>query len=287
VLIEARSESRRAGVGSGWVLDSGRGLVVTAAHVVDQGQTFFVRTDGRPMAARVVAAAPCEDLAVLQVRGLTAHALTLHAARQGETVLAFGFPESAEPGEPPSSTRGVVSAAQTAFRDPAADVPPYPAAIRTDTALDPGFSGGPLVDLDGRVVGVNAAARTRGADGRPLQAANYAVAAERARRVLAVLRGGRSLAWAGITFGYPRAGDLAARRLPSGLWVRGAVPGTGADRAGLTDRGELLVGVNGRPVGETLSGWCKAAAGIRSGRAATLQLVRAEGKRRTVRVRFD
>jgi S1-C subfamily serine protease len=181
----------------------------------------------------------------------------------------------------------VVSAAHTAFRDPAADVPPYPAAIRTDSALDPGFSGGPLVDLSGRVVGVNAAARTRGADGRPLQAANYAVSAERARRVLAVLRGGRSLAWAGITFGYPPVGDLAARSLPPGLWVQGAVPGTGADRAGLRDRGELLVAVNGRPVGETLSGWCRATAGIRSGQTAKLQLVRVDDVRRTVSVRFD
>jgi putative serine protease PepD len=287
VLIEARSQGHRAGAGSGWVLDVERGLVVTAAHVIDQGQVFFAGTDGRNTAARVVAVAPCEDLAVLEVPGVRGRALTLHDAQQGETVLAFGFPETAAPGEPPSSTRGVVSAAQTAFRDPAADVPAYPAAIRTDTALDPGFSGGPLVDLDGRVVGVNAAARTRGADGRPLQAANYAVAAGRARRVLDVLRRGRSLAWAGITFGYPPAGDLAARLLPSGLWVQGAVPHTGADRAGLSDRGELLVAVNGHPVGETLSGWCRAAAGIRSGQTARLQLVRADGAKRTVRVRFD
>jgi serine protease Do len=231
--------------------------------------------------------APCEDLAVLEVPGgLSGRALTLHDAQQGETVLAFGFPETAEPGEPPSSTRGVVSAAKTAFRDPAADVPPYPAAMRTDTALDPGFSGGPLVDLDGRVVGVNAAARTRGADGRLLQAANYAVAAGRAGRVLDVLRRGHSLAWAGITFGYPPVGDLAARGLPSGLWVQGAVPRTGADRAGLSDRGELLVAVNGRPVGETMSGWCRATAGIRSGQTAKLQLVRADDTSRTVSVRF-
>ena len=96
-------------------------------------------------------------------------------------MLAFGFPQSATAGEPASSTRGVVSAAHTAFGDPGADVPAYPDAIRTDTALDPGFSGGPLVDLDGRVVGINAAARTVGADDRPLQGANYAVATSRAR----------------------------------------------------------------------------------------------------------
>ena len=125
-------------------------------------------------------------------------------------MLAFGFPAGSSPGEDASSTRGVVSAASTFFRDPAPDVPFYPEAIRTDTALDPGFSGGPLVDLDRNVIGVNAAARATGDDGRPLQGANYAIAADRARRVLDDLRRGRSRAWIGANFGYPTREELAA-----------------------------------------------------------------------------
>jgi putative serine protease PepD len=223
VRIEVRSAGIRSGLGSGWVLDGSRGLLVTAAHVVNRGQRFFV---GDAEAA-VVGVAPCEDLAVLRVPGdLDERSLRLGDAEQGETVLAFGFPEAAQEGEPASSTRGVVSAAHTAFRDPAADVPAYRDAIRTDTALDPGFSGGPLVDLDGRVVGINAAARTTDGGERPLQGANYAVAAARARPVLDTLRAGRSIGWTGATLGYPPARELAGRGLPPGLWVQGVVPGT-------------------------------------------------------------
>jgi serine protease Do len=201
-------------------------------------------------------------------------------------VLAFGFPEEAPPSEPASSTRGVVSAPRTEFRDPAPDVPPYRAAIRTDTALDPGFSGGPLVDLDGQVIGVNVAARTSGADGRPLQGANFAVAADRVSAVVARLERGRSRAWIGASFGYPTVDQLAERNLPPGLFVLGAVPGTGADEAGLGGGGELIAAVDGRPLDGTLSGWCSATQGVESGGTAALEVVDSDGGRRTVEVRF-
>jgi serine protease Do len=281
--IEARNGGIRSGLGSGWVLDHGAGTLVTAAHVVNRGERFFVGDSE----AEVVGVAPCEDLAVLRVDGgLRGRSLALGDADQGETVLAFGFPETAEEGEPASSTRGVVSAAHARFEDPAADVPAYPDTLRTDTALDPGFSGGPLVDLDGRVVGINAAARTEGAGDRPLQGANYAVAAGRARPVLDALRRGRSMAWIGALLGYPPARDLATRGLPPGLWIQGVVPGTGAARAGLRD-GDYVVALNGRPVGATLAGWCRAAAGVRSGDVAELKLATPGMPVRKVNVRFE
>jgi S1-C subfamily serine protease len=275
VRIETRSVGSRSGLGSGWVLDRDARLVVTAAHVVNTGQRFFVRSAGGTAEAKVVAVDPCEDLALLRAaRDPGPAAISIDeaaAARQGETVLAFGFPESAEAGDPASSTRGVVSATGTRFADPAPDVPAYPDAIRTDTALDPGFSGGPLVDLDGRLVGVNAAVRSTGAGGRPLQGANYAVAGERARGVLRALRDGRSTAWIGAGFGYPTTAELAGRGLPPGLYVRGVVPGSGAERAGLED-GDYIVAVDGRPLDGTLSGWCRAAGRLRSGQVAKLEL---------------
>jgi S1-C subfamily serine protease len=280
--VDASGTGAGGGTGTGWV--AGDGLVVTAAHIVNLGTEVTV--DGQ--AAEIAGVAPCQDLALLRLP-TTGAPLELAAAggwEQGETVLALGYPEAALEGEPASSTRGVVSSARTQFRDPAADVPRYAAAIRTDTALDPGFSGGPLVDLDRNVVGVNAAARTTGDDGRLLQGANYAIGPGRARRVLADLRAGRSRAWIGADFGYPTPEELAARGLPEGLYLLGAVAGSPAALAGLGGHGELLIAVNGHRVGRTLAGWCAATRGIASGEPAELTVMDADGATRKVRVRF-
>ncbi len=281
VLIEALRGDRRTATGSGWVLDAKRGLVVTAAHVVNEGVRYRLAVDGQVRPAELVGSAPCEDLALLRVDG----AAGLRDAplgkgadlEQGETVVALGYAARAAATDEVTSTRGVVSAVSATFRDPSPDVPGYREAVQTDTALDPGYSGGPLADLDGRIVGVNAAARTTGSDGRPLQGQNYAIGIDRARQVLAELRRGRSVGWIGATFGYPTTEELLERRLPPGLYLTGAVPGTPAARAGLGGRGELLAGVDGRALGPSLSSYCAAVAGEPGGRQVKLTLARPGG----------
>ena len=189
VLVEALRGDRRTATGTGWVLDAGDGLVATAAHVVNEGVRYRVAIDGQARPAELVGSAPCEDLALLRVQGGVAGLRSARLGKsadleQGETVVALGYPAGAAATDEVTSTRGVVSSARAAFRDPSPDVPLYREAVQTDTALNPGFSGGPLADLDGRIVGVNAAARTTGSDGRPLQGQNYAIGIDRARRVL-------------------------------------------------------------------------------------------------------
>ena len=289
VLVEALRGDRRTATGSGWVLDARAGLVVTAAHVVNEGSRYRVAIDGRARPAELVGNAPCEDLALLRVRGGVAG---LRSARlgdgsdleQGATVVALGYPAGAAPTDEVTSTQGVVSSASTTFRDPSPDVPRYREAVQTDTALNPGYSGGPLADLDGRVVGVNAAARSTGSDGRPLQGQNYAIGADRARAVLRDLRRGRSIGWTGATFGYPTTEELLERRLPPGLYLTGAVPGTPAARAGLGGSGEVLAALDGRPLGPSLSSYCAAVAGREGGQEVRLTLASPGGKSREIMV---
>ncbi len=279
--------------GSGWVLDADAGLVVTNAHVVNAGTRFKVGVDGRLRDARVLSAAPCEDLAVLRIadtRGLRAAELgEQRDVRPGEAVVAVGFPGNASLTGQLTATEGIVSVARTTYEQPGPDVPPYRNVIQTDAAVNPGNSGGPLVDADGRLVGVNSAVRTVSEQGRAIQGQSYAIGVDRAKQVLATLRTGRSIGWAGIGFDYPTAQDLRRARLPAGLFASRAVPGTPARRAGIGEQPLLLVAIDGRPVGSTLSGYCQAVAGVAGAATATLTVLHPDGSgaARKIRLRFS
>ncbi len=275
VQIETRSGGRRSGLGSGWVLDAGDGLVVTAAHVLNTGLLYYARD----RVASIAGMAPCEDLAVLRVAdGLGGPELGFGGAGRGDPVVALGYPATSEAGDLAAPTRGIVAADHARLPDPTPEIPMFPHALQSDAVLDPGFSGGPLVDLDGKVAGVDVAIRGRRA---------FAVSAARAEAVVDQLRAGRSAGWMGAQLGFPIPVDVSNYGYPPGLWITGVLPGSGAARAGLVE-GDYVVSVDGRPVGTTLAGWCSAAADVRSGQVAQVGLVRADGRtRETVPVRFD
>ena len=281
VLVEALQGERRAGSGTGWVLDAHEGLVVTNAHVVDGGSTFRIGVQGKPRDAVVVGLAPCEDLAVLRVgdrSGLRGMPLgNQESLELGETVVAVGYPRTASADAKLTSTTGVVSVARTSYREAALDIPRYPNVVQTDAAINPGNSGGPLLDLDGRLIGVNSAGRSLSPDGRIVQGQNYAIGVDRVKEVTDVLRRGRSLAWTGLSFDYPTPEELEKRSLPPGLLVDQAVEGTSADLRGLKP-GELIVAVNDRPIDNSLASYCAAVgADAQTGTPATLAVVRPGG----------
>lgn len=287
VLVEAVVDGATAETGTGWVLDARRGLVVTNAHVLNGGASFRVATSKGVRPATVAAAAPCEDLALLRVAG-TDGLRALPLGRQselelGETVVAVGYPANASAEASLTSTTGVVSIVRTSYREPTPDVPRYANLIQTDAAINPGSSGGPLLDLDGKVVGVTSAVRTIAPDGRIIQGQSYAIGIDRVRDVVPVLRTGRSIGWLGLGFDYsePSAGraTLVAAR---------AVPGTSAAAAGFGRTRAELLAVNGYPVGGSLAGYCDAVAGIGSGERVTLTIREAGGAgTRRVKVRME
>jgi S1-C subfamily serine protease len=279
VLIKAKLPQGSSG-GTGFVLDADKGLVVTNFHVVNGGSSFQVGVDGNLRTATVAGAAPCDDIAVLAVKdkeGMVDFPLGSQGdLKQGEQVVAVGYPASASLDDELSSTAGVVSRVEGSFRAPAPDAPSYPNVVQTDAALNPGNSGGPLIDERKKLVGVNTATLTS-IGGQPIQGQGYAIGVDRVKELLIDLRAGHSQGWGGFGLeflkGQKEAGVLA---VPMGKPVEGEPQVSG-----------LVSEVNGAKVGSTFAGYCDAVRSIKSGDTAVLTVQEtAQSSPQQVQVKF-
>ncbi len=294
VAVIAASPTLRGG-GSGFVFDASEGLVATNFHVINGGTDFSVVVDGRARGADIVGAAPCEDLAVLRVRdraGLREVRLgdrpTLTA---GARVLAVGFPGVPAVAPRRAETPGTVSTVDTALaagggtlRHPGARfLPDYASMIETDAALLSGYSGGPLLDAGGRVVGVNTVIATA-APATPQETRSYAIGIDRATEVIGVLRTGESRAWFGTGLVFPSRSARRRTGRPSGVVAAPVVTGALPER-----RGRLLVtAIDGERLAGGFPGYCRATAEVESGESATLDAITLDnGERMRLVVPFE
>ena len=160
VEVETRRRFAANSSGSGWIYDTA-GHVVTNAHVLRGAQKIHVQlSDGRRYEADIVGVDPLTDIAVVRLPNaeglIAAQRATGRHPRQGERVFAFGSPF----GFKFSMSEGIISGLG---REPAGAVAAssgYTNFIQTDAAVNPGNSGGPLVNVRGEVVGMNVAIAT-------------------------------------------------------------------------------------------------------------------------------
>jgi S1-C subfamily serine protease len=297
VVVTTLTGGEPAGSGTGWVLDADQGLIVTNNHVTNGGTAWRVGVDDDERDARLVGAAPCEDLALLQVDD-TSDLVTLPLGsqsdlRQGQTVVAIGFPGTASTRNNLTTTTGVVSVVNTRFDLAGVDVPQYPNVIQTDAVINPGNSGGPLVNTASELVGVNSAGITL-LGGRTIQGQGYAIGVDRVKEIIPQLQSGRSIGFTGIGFVHITdpsefASELEAAGLPltPGLAVTSVVPGSPADEAGLGDQPVIITAVNGTPMDGSLPAYCAAIGGGESGSEAVFTIAEPnQPVERDVAVRF-
>jgi len=150
------------GIGSGFIVRED-GYIVTNAHVVDDGDEFTVHfNDGKALPAKLIGKDEFKDIAVLKVESKdkfpVAHLGDSNATRIGEPVIAIGSPI----GYSATVTAGIISANNRTGDDlkdlnGAADVRKPQHYLQTDAAINRGNSGGPLINSDGEVIGVNQA----------------------------------------------------------------------------------------------------------------------------------
>ena len=225
--------------GSGFVIDE-EGLILTNAHVVAAATAIEVTfSDAHSVSAKPVGKDPDTDLALLRVDpdGLDLRPLELgdsETVQVGDPTVAIGNPFGLER----TLTTGVVSALQRRLTAPSGFT--IENVIQTDAALNPGNSGGPLLDASGRVIGINSQIATGGPDASGGSVGiGFAVPVNTAKEVIPQLEeeGYVARAYLGVQ------GSTAA----DGVLIEQVQPDSPAARAGLHDA-ELLTRVAGRTV---------------------------------------
>lgn len=261
-VLRVDARRRMPATGIAWSSD---GVIITASHVVQREDNITIAmADGSTTEATLVGRDPTTDLAVLRVgeQELAPPSwIEPDHLRVGQLVLALG-----RPGRTVQATLGVVSALGDAWRTAAGgSVDRY---LQTDVVMYAGFSGGPLVDVQGRVAGLNTSALLRGV--------SAALPVPTLRRVVdTILAHGRvRRGYLGVSTQRVRLPDSiqAQTGQETGLLVGSVVPGSPAEQAGMF-MGDTIVGVAGEPVRQH-DDLLSELSGDRVGQAISMQIVR-------------
>lgn len=264
---------RAEGQGSG-VIVSSDGLILTNHHVAGEADRIEVKlADGRIFPAKLVGTDEPTDIAVLKIGGTNHLAGVLgdsDKVQVGQWALAIGNPFGLEN----SVTLGIISALGRRGIVGAAS---YEDFIQTDAAVNPGNSGGPLVNMDGEIIGINTAIFSRSGG---YQGIGFAIPSNLAKTIMTrLVKEGRVVrSWLGVgiqdlTTELATALGLQDAR---GVVVTQVMPNSPAQRAGLK-RGDAILSLDGRPV-ESAGDLRNRVAHSPVGSEATLEIARGNKK---------
>lgn len=271
-------EYTRTSLGSGVIIDGGKGYIITNHHVVDRATEIKVITsDQKEYKGQVLGSDPRSDLAVLQIdvrRKLPEIRMgNSDDMMIGETVIAIGNPF----GLSHTVTTGVVSALDRSVRT---EERIYRHFIQTDASINPGNSGGPLLNIEGDLIGINTAVYQKA------QGIGFAIPINKAKRIVReLIREGRvRFPWLGVDLqelteelrGYFNLAEKGR-----GMLINDVIDGSPAVKAGLK-RGDIILSLEGIPI-LSLSDYRDALGEYTAGDPLNLKIFR-KGKELTVSV---
>jgi serine protease Do len=225
--------------GSGVIIDT-EGYILTNYHVVDNATEISIElSDGSKHEAQFIGIDPATDLAVLKINAanLTAAPWGKSADLEvGDPVLAIGNPFGLDH----TVTAGILSATG---RKAEVEKVSYQNFLQTDAAVNPGNSGGPLVNMKGQIVGINTAIV-----GPTYQGISFAIPSDMARDVYEQLvkNGKVARGWLGVEM-RELTPEQAERLGVHGILVARVIPGSPAAKAGI-EPGDIITKWNGKPV---------------------------------------
>nr|WP_243457690.1 DegQ family serine endoprotease [Ottowia testudinis] len=228
------------GVGSGFII-SADGFVMTNAHVVEGADEVLVTLpDKREFKAKIIGADKRTDVAVVKIEATGLPAVRIgdvNRLRVGEWVMAIGSPFGLEN----SVTAGIVSAKQR-------DTGDYLPFIQTDVAVNPGNSGGPLINMRGEVVGINSQIYSRSGG---FMGISFAIPIDEAMRVSEQLRASGRVTRGRIGVQIAEVTRDVAESIglgkPQGALVRSVESGSPAEKAGV-EAGDIITRFEGKTI---------------------------------------